>query len=61
MSNVVKFTGKKPEASVGAHFAGRPLIESFPHHVTKRRPRGDEVMMDGKTYILIDDGPDGAA
>jgi hypothetical protein len=60
MSNVVKFIGKKPMPLSGPYFAGRPLVESFPHHVTKRRRPGDEVIMHGKAYIVLEDGPDGA-
>ena len=65
MSNVVNFTGKKPEAKAGPYWAGEPMEKAFPGRKflkPGRIPIGRVIILsDGDLCFLDDDGPEGAA
>ncbi len=64
MSNIVQFTGKKPEPKSGPFWAGQPMKEAFPNR-TVRTPGQLQsrrlVMFEGELCYIEDDGPEGAA
>lgn len=64
MSNVVKFTGKKPEPKAGPYWAGEPMEKAFPGRKARKPEQVKitrSVVIDGEIYFIVDDGPEGAA
>lgn len=66
MSNVVKFTGKKPlvAEATGPYWAGQPLKEAFPGKKVRTVAQVQArrlVMFEGELCYIEDEGPEGAA